>query len=335
MSSATRYIVESEIETTSNQRFDGQGHPSYIGGERRPRYRAEWLPQIPQWDRTLMVRSLLVAILLVLSSADSVSARPPYRQGLKRSYGDALPQTMQACSTCHLTKEQVENTEEFDESAPPHNVFGIRLANLEEELRSNAQAADIVTRIAQVGEEDADGDGVPNDVEILSNHNPGIATDKPDANGIALVANAVSEIVRQRVGYRWEPFQPVQRPSVPQVKHGEWNNHLIDAFVAADHELRGLMPRPEATRAVLLRRVTLDLTGLPPTPEELHSFLSDESPDAYEKRVDRLLSSPHHGERWGRHWMDVWRYSDWAGWTGGKQIRDSQPHIWRWRDWII
>jgi hypothetical protein len=84
---------------------------------------------------------------------------------------------------------------------------------------------------------------------------------------------------------------------------------------------------------VLLRRVYLDLIGLPPTPEELHAFLDDKSDDAYEKVVDKLLASPQHGERWGRHWMDVWRYSDWAGW--GAEVRDSQPHVWRWRDWII
>ncbi|HEV8291242.1 MAG TPA: DUF1549 and DUF1553 domain-containing protein, partial [Tepidisphaeraceae bacterium] len=84
-----------------------------------------------------------------------------------------------------------------------------------------------------------------------------------------------------------------------------------------------------------LRRVYLDLIGLVPTPAELAAFEQDQSPDAYEKVIDRLLNDPRYGERWGRHWMDIWRYSDWAGWTGGNQIRDSQPHIWRWRDWIV
>jgi hypothetical protein len=112
-----------------------------------------------------------------------------------------------------------------------------------------------------------------------------------------------------------------------------WVRQPLDHFIAAEHEARGLKPRPEADRATLLRRVSLDLTGLPPTPEELHAFLADPSPDAYERVVDRLLASPRYGERWGRHWMDVWRYSDWAGW--GQQVRDSQPHVWHWRDWII
>lgn len=130
-------------------------------------------------------------------------------------------------------------------------------------------------------------------------------------------------------------FQPLTRPAFPSPTRAEWNTHPIDTFVGASHDSHGLTPRPEASRAVLLRRLSLDLIGLPPTPGELHYFLNDTSPNAYEKVVDRLLGSPHYGERWGRHWMDVWRYSDWAGWTGGKQIRDSQPHIWRWRDWII
>src|SRR5205085_2596953 len=91
---------------------------------------------------------------------------------------------------------------------------------------------------------------------------------------------------------------------------------------------RGLTPRPEASKATLLRRVYFDLTGLPPAADELHAFLKDESPDAYEKVVDRLLASPRYGERWGRHWMDVWRYSAWAGWEGGGQIRQvPRPHV--------
>jgi len=133
--------------------------------------------------------------------------------------------------------------------------------------------------------------------------------------------------------YPWKPFQAVRRPEAPKVQSIGWVRNPIDAFIAAEHESRGLKPRPEAERPVLLRRVYLDLIGLPPTPEELHAFLADSSADAFEKVVDRLLKDARHGERWGRHWMDVWRYADWAGW--GAQVRDSQPHIWHWRDWIV
>src|SRR5262249_31305839 len=106
-----------------------------------------------------------------------------------------------------------------------------------------------------------------------------------------------------------------------------------DAFLAAEHERCGLRPAPPADKEVLLRRVYLDLIGLTPTRQELRDFLADPSDEAYERVVDRLLSGPRYGERWGRHWMDIWRYSDWAGF--GAEVRESQPHIWRWRDWIV
>lgn len=128
-------------------------------------------------------------------------------------------------------------------------------------------------------------------------------------------------------------FRPPVRPQPPAVRAAAWVRNPIDAFLAAEHEARGLAPRPEAARHILLRRLYLDLIGLPPTRDELRAFLADESPDAYEKTVDMLLDSPRYGERWGRHWMDVWRYSDWAGY--GEEIRESQRHIWRWRDWTI
>ena len=113
----------------------------------------------------------------------------------------------------------------------------------------------------------------------------------------------------------------------------KWVRNPIDAFLAAEHHKRGLKARPAADPATLVRRVCLDLTGLAPTPELVRGFVADPSDRAYEALVDRLLASPQYGERWGRHWMDVWRYSDWDGF--GAEVRESQPHIWRWRDWIV
>ena len=137
--------------------------------------------------------------------------------------------------------------------------------------------------------------------------------------------------------YRWEPFQAVERPPLPATSQAaeRWAREPLDLFVAAEHFARGLQARPEASKGVLLRRVYLDVIGLTPTREEQQLFEKDQSPDAYEKVVERLLNDPRYGERWGRHWMDVWRYSDWAGWADGGQVRDSKPHIWRWRDWIV
>ncbi|MEN9666632.1 MAG: hypothetical protein RLZZ326_2995 [Planctomycetota bacterium] len=128
-------------------------------------------------------------------------------------------------------------------------------------------------------------------------------------------------------------FRPRVRPAVPAVAHPERVRNPIDAFLEAAREQTGIAPQPEASREVLVRRLHLDLLGLPPQPEELAAILADASPDWYETLVDRLLADPRHGERWGRHWMDVWRYADW--WGLGDQLRNSQKHIWHWRDWII
>ncbi len=130
----------------------------------------------------------------------------------------------------------------------------------------------------------------------------------------------------------WAYVKPV-RHDPPRVKNAWWVRNPVDAFVAEKLEEKGLKPRPEAPKHVLLRRLYLDLIGLPPTARELEAFLADGSSNAWEKAVDRLLEDPRHGERWGRHWMDVWRYSDWYGYGG--EIRNSMRHIWRWRDWIV
>lgn len=125
-------------------------------------------------------------------------------------------------------------------------------------------------------------------------------------------------------------FRPAIRPVTPQAPAG---TNPIDAFLGVEHRRLGLTPRPRADKAELLRRVSVDLTGLAPTREVLRAYLDDPAADAYRRAVDRLLASPTYGERWGRHWMDIWRYSDWDGF--GTDPRESRPGIWRWRDWIV
>ena len=129
-------------------------------------------------------------------------------------------------------------------------------------------------------------------------------------------------------------FRPVTQAPVPTpTAAAGWVRNPVDAFLAVEHERHGLTPLDPAPPHVLLRRLYLDLVGVPPTPAELEEFTAQPTDERYAQIVERLLSSPRHGERWGRHWMDVWRYSDWAG--HGAEVRESQPHIWRWRDWII
>jgi mono/diheme cytochrome c family protein len=128
-------------------------------------------------------------------------------------------------------------------------------------------------------------------------------------------------------------FQPRVRPEVPAVKNTAWAKNPIDAFLAHKHEEAGIAPQPDAPRHVLVRRLYLDLIGLPPQPEELAVIQADTSADWYEKLVEKLLAEPRHGERWGRHWMDIWRYADW--WGLGNEHRYSQKHMWHFRDWIV
>ncbi|MEO7650491.1 MAG: DUF1553 domain-containing protein, partial [Bryobacteraceae bacterium] len=129
-------------------------------------------------------------------------------------------------------------------------------------------------------------------------------------------------------------FQQPKLPAVPNAKPS-WGRNPIDSFLSAEHAKQNLTPVPEASKLTLVRRLYLDVAGVPPTPAEVAQFVSDSSPNAYEKLVDRLLEDPRYGERWGRHWMDIWRYSDWYGWRKANDVRFSAMFIWRWRDWII
>ncbi|HXH60862.1 MAG TPA: DUF1549 domain-containing protein, partial [Fimbriimonadaceae bacterium] len=127
----------------------------------------------------------------------------------------------------------------------------------------------------------------------------------------------------------WAFVKPV-RPPLPEVKDASWPKNGIDDFVLAKLEENGLAPAQEADKRTLIRRVTLDLIGLPPTPEQVDAFLADGSPNAYEKVVDRLLASPRYGERMAMDWMDYARYAD----SNGYQA-DYERFQWRWRDWVI
>jgi hypothetical protein len=126
-------------------------------------------------------------------------------------------------------------------------------------------------------------------------------------------------------------FQPIKRPPVPSVNDTVWVRNPIDAFVLAKLENAGLRPSPQTDKRRLIRRVTLDLIGLPPTPDEVDAFLRDDSPKAYETLVDRLLGSPQYGERWARPWLDLSRYAE----SDGFKSDNTRPYAWRFRDYVI
>ncbi|MBW3539621.1 MAG: DUF1553 domain-containing protein [Planctomycetes bacterium] len=132
---------------------------------------------------------------------------------------------------------------------------------------------------------------------------------------------------------RWWSLERLRRPTIPPVaaRDATWMRSPVDGFLTARMRAGGLEPSPPSDRRTLIRRLTFDLHGLPPTPEEIDAFVADTSPDAYERLVDRLLASPRYGERWGRHWLDVAHYADTHGYDKDKR----RPHAWPYRDWII
>src|SRR6185369_3286481 len=126
-------------------------------------------------------------------------------------------------------------------------------------------------------------------------------------------------------------FKPPVLPEVPRVKNSKWVRNPIDAFVLARLEREKIKPSSEADRVTLLRRLSLDLLGLPPSLEQVNEFVNDKRPEAYEALVDRLLASPHFGERWARHWLDLARYAD----SDGYEKDGVRPYAYLFRDWVI
>ena len=176
----------------------------------------------------------------------------------------------------------------------------------------------------------------PDDSELIARITSDDADERmPPAESGKTLTQSEIELLRRWIeqGAKYQghwSFTPPTRPKLPEVKQGDWVRNPIDNFVLARQEACGLTPSPIADRATLLRRVSLDLTGLPPTPAEVDGFLKDDSPQAYEKVVDRLLKSERYGERMALVWLDAARYAD----TNGYQV-DRERSMWIWRDWVI
>ena len=140
-----------------------------------------------------------------------------------------------------------------------------------------------------------------------------------------------NEGVDYEQGRQFWSFRPIQSRPLPSVQRKEWNSSPIDSFILAKLEEKGLAPAPPADRRTWIRRVTFDLVGLPPTADEIDAYIKDESPKAHEKVVERLLASPHYGERWARHWLDVVRFAE----TDGHEFDTNKLDAWRYRDYVI
>ncbi len=263
-----------------------------------------------------------VSSLSLLCFVATLGATPANKKALSKFFGPHFPAALDTCATCHVRAEPegAESLKDF-----PHNSFGNALHEKE---------GKVAKRLADLIGEDSDGDGISNRNEILLSRLPGTAESEEAYVDTDRLEELSQAFAAWNDRYAWQPFESVVRPSPPPL--AGWGRNEMDAFLAAEHRSRGLVARLPAPPEVWLRRVSLDLVGLAPTREDVIAFSKEYKNNkelARNKAVERLLSSPHYGERWGRHWMDVWRYSDWSGYK--EAVRISQPHIWRWRDWIV
>ena len=229
------------------------------------------------------------------------------------------------CSVCH---------------GPQQQMNGLRLDRREDALRGsysglvilpgNSADSKLIHMVA--GLLQGEGKIMPPVGDGLTEKEIGILRAWIDQGAEWSVADgATADVTQGRPNSTHWAFQPLGRPEVPRVINREWVKNTIDNFVLAKLEAEGIEPSAETDKAKLITRLSLDLIGLRPTPKQVAAFLADESPDPYEHLVDRLLDSPHYGEKWARHWLDLARYSD----SDGYRQDAFRPHAWRYRHWLI
>ena len=256
---------------------------------------------------------LLGATLLITASyaaQGQKNAAPPTAQEQQARQAVALLRVH--CLSCHNDKVK---------------SGGINLATRADALAANAftpgsSSASKVAQVTQAGKMPPTGKLPAEDIALLADWIKAGATWPTSANALHSASSALSPL--------WS-LQPVRRPAVPRTPFDAHAVNPIDRFVDARLAAKGLRPSPAADRATLLRRVSIDLTGLPPTPAERDAFLQNKNPRAYEMVVDRLLASPAYGERWGRHWLDVVRYGE----STGYEQNHLRPNAWPYRDYVI
>ena len=224
---------------------------------------------------------------------------------------DIQPILVASCQGCHGAKAQMGQLR-LDAKAPASRTF----------KAGNAAESHLYQRVAGTSDQarmPMGGKPLPADQIAVIKRWIDEGADWPDAVGT----------IDAGIQKHWAFVAPLKAP-LPKVENTAWANGAIDRFVLAKLDAEGLAPAPEADRTTLLRRLHLDITGLPPTPAEVDAFVADKSPRAYEKQVDRLLASPHYGERWARQWLDAARYADSDGYE-----KDKSREVWFWREWVI
>jgi Protein of unknown function (DUF1549)/Protein of unknown function (DUF1553)/Planctomycete cytochrome C len=272
---------------------------------------------LSRWNGRIWPSLLGLAVLAGSGVAASLEDFPPVKK--KVAFVRDIAPILARCADCHGAKKQES---------------GLRLDSLADILRGGEHGAAVVPgksadslMVLAVAGLHAEVARMPKKGEPLTATDIGMLRAWIDQG--ALWPESPKREAAGKADH-WA-FQPVKRPAVPRVKGMDSKaSSPVDRFVAASLAKEGLKFAPEADRATLLRRAALDLTGLPPSPEEVDAFVADRSADAYARAVDRLLASPHHGEKWARWWLDAARYADSNGFE-----KDRTRSIWPWRDWVI
>jgi len=272
---------------------------------------------------------LHVLLLVVATAAGSLASEPTAASDLEFFESKIRPLLVKHCYACHSSQaDPLEGGLRLD-SRPGWQKGGDSgqaiVAGKPDESR--------LMRAVEYTDEDLamppDGVMAKSDIALIRQW---ISRGAPDPRTTARPNTTAHQIDWSQAKTHWA-FQPLVRPQQPPVRHVDWPRNAVDRFVLARLESRQLHPVDPATPRALIRRLSLDLTGLPPTPYDLELFLADTRPGAWSRLVDRLLASPAYGQRWGRHWLDVVRYAD-------DQLRTEfyyrpLPHAWRYRDWVV
>ena len=275
-----------------------------------------WFPAAPAVLLSrLMTRAFACVLLVVLACSSSVLAADAPVDYVK----DVKPLLVKYCNDCHGASEQQSGLR-LDAAA-----LIKRGGDHGPGLEAGAGDKSLLI-LALMGE--ADFPRMPLESDALAKEEIDLLRRWIDQGARAPKDEPIAPM-EMSGGDHWA-FQPVKRVASPKVKQSEWAANPIDAFVLAHLESRGMRPSPAANRETLIRRLSFDLLGLPPSPSDVQRFVQDERPDAYGRLVERLLASPRYGEHWGRHWLDGARYADSNGYT-----IDGPRVIWKYRDWVI
>ncbi|MBC8115489.1 MAG: PSD1 domain-containing protein [Candidatus Saccharimonas sp.] len=278
----------------------------------------------------MLHRPFTLGVLLAacaVSGATLTAAPPPTAEGLEFFEKRIRPVLVEHCYECHSAGKKAKGGLALDtrDAVLKGGDSGAVLVAGDPGKSRLIDAVRYKNRDLQMPPKGALSDSQVRDLEAW------VKMGAPDPREAKPVGGTGQRVIAIDEGRKFWSFAPVSNPALPVVTRGDWVKSPVDAFVLAGLEKTGLTPAPPADKRTLIRRATFDLTGLPPTTDEVDAFVVDESADAFGRVVERLLSSPQYGERWGRHWLDVARYAD----TNGLDENIAYGHSWRYRDYVV